>query len=321
MGQMCLRFVVLTLGTCMAILGSGWVGNTVSAVVSQNETDEVRVAVTVVDQMGRPVSELSQAAFSVFDGKKPQPITFFSNQDSPASVAIVFDTSESTSDGRGRIGPNSLRAIQPLTDFVRQSDSRNEYFIVGFNENASVLLNGVSDTEKAVAALGNIRTTPFKGNSSFFDVCYSALKELNARRHSKKILIVVSDGEDSYSRAETDDVKRVLLEDNVVVYAFYSGTFPIKTGPDGKNPQGPKNLEKLSELSGGQVFYPKAEAEFHKGAAQMTAELHAQYVLGFTPSKSVTRGKCYEFKINLVKTTNELLRLRSRDGYCLRKAP
>jgi hypothetical protein len=236
-------------------------------------------------------------------------------------VAIVFDMSDSTSDHKGHAGTRTLEAIQPLADFVRQGDSRNEYFIVGFNNSVQVLLNAVQDTERAVATLANVRTSQFKGHSSFFDACYSTLGTLKASAYAKKVLIVVSDGEDTYSGIEMDDVKRLLLEDSVVVYTIYSGSLPIKIGPDGLPPRGVKYLEKMSELSGGRVFYPNGDAEFREEAGQLTSEVRGKYVIGFRPSKSVTRGRCYSFTIRLVKATNESLRVRNRDSYCLRKTP
>src|SRR5262249_50788990 len=102
-------------------------------------TDLITFNVTVTDMYGRFVSGLSKNAFSIFDDKEQQQITFFSDEDAPVSVGILFDVSGSMS------GDKIHRARDALSHFIQTSHDRDEYFLIGFNSRAQLLMDRTRD--------------------------------------------------------------------------------------------------------------------------------------------------------------------------------
>jgi hypothetical protein len=102
-------------------------------------TDLITFTVTVTDIYGRFVSGLGKNAFSIFEDKAQQEITFFSDDDSPVSVGILFDVSGSMS------GDKVRRARDALSHFVQTSHDRDEYFLIGFNSRANLLMDRTRD--------------------------------------------------------------------------------------------------------------------------------------------------------------------------------
>src|SRR5438093_1773066 len=98
-------------------------------------TDLVTVSVSVTNADGQAVPGLDKSAFTVFDNKSPQNISFFSDEDAPASIAVVFDTSGSMS------GNKIAKAKEALADFIQTSHDRDEYFLIDFNSQARLLLD------------------------------------------------------------------------------------------------------------------------------------------------------------------------------------
>jgi Ca-activated chloride channel family protein len=102
-------------------------------------TDLITLTVTVTDTYGRYVSGLSKGAFAVFDNKQQQEITYFSDDDSPVSVGVIFDVSGSMS------GDKVKRARDALSKFIQTSHDSDEYFLIAFNSRAQLLLDKTRD--------------------------------------------------------------------------------------------------------------------------------------------------------------------------------
>jgi Ca-activated chloride channel family protein len=279
-------------------------------------SNEITVTFTVTDKKNQPASGLSQNNFSITDGKVSPALTSFTNQESPTSIAIVFDRSSSAR--------NVALTLQSLANFVQLSHSSNEYFVIGFNDDSYLLLDGSRDVKTTVAALNKILSMPLKAHTSLFDACYLGLEKLKHGTYSKRMMLLVSDGDDTYSRARQDDVRDLLQETNIIVYALYSGPFPSTPSVNQVSitPPGLKVLEKLAALSGGLAFYPTKPTEVLENMEQVAAELRSQYTISFRPTKVLTGGQCLSFKIKVAGSTNEApqlksLKVRSREKYCL----
>src|SRR6185369_1944962 len=171
-------------------------------------TDLITLTVTVTDTYGRYVSGLSKGAFAVFDNKLPQEITHFSDDDSPVSVGVIFDVSGSMS------GDKIKRAREALSKFVQTSHDSDEYFLIGFNNRAQLLLDKTRDGNAVLAKLTFVET---KGQTALYDAVYLGVEKVQRGAHRKRALLVISDGQDNNSRYTFDNLRRLLKESDVTV--------------------------------------------------------------------------------------------------------
>lgn len=160
--------------------------------------DPVQLHVTVTDKKDAFVSGLQQDNFEVLIDNKPARIASFDSQDVPAAIGIVFDSSGSmrgTSLKKTRRDFLSLR--ESIKRFLELSNPSNEYFLMGFNEKPQLLVDWTSDHTRLT---DNLNDLTVYGNSAFYDACYLAVDKLQTSQRAKRVLLLVSDGQDNMSR-------------------------------------------------------------------------------------------------------------------------
>ena len=171
-------------------------------------TDLITLTVTVTDTYGRYVSGLSKGAFSVFDNKQQQDITFFSDDDSPVSVGVIFDVS-------GSMGGDKIRrARDALSKFIQTSHDSDEYFLIAFNSRAQLLLDKTRDGNAVLDKLTFVQT---KNNTALYDACYLGVEKVQRGAHPKRALLLISDGQDNNSRYTFNELRRLLKESDVTL--------------------------------------------------------------------------------------------------------
>ena len=132
-------------------------------------TDLITVTVTVTDTYGRYVSGLGKGAFTILDEKKPQEITYFSDDDSPVSVGVIFDVS-------GSMGGDKIkRARDALSKFIQTSHNMDEYFLIAFNSRAQLLLDKTRDGNQVLDKLTFVQT---RNNTALYDACYLGVEKV-----------------------------------------------------------------------------------------------------------------------------------------------
>ena len=263
--------------------------------------DLVTLDVTVTDARGRHVEGLDKSAFTVFDNKAPQEITFFADADEPASVAVVFDTSGSMSGGK--IG----RAKEALSRFIQTSHPRDEFYLIGFNSSAQVLLERTRDADAVAEKLTYVEP---RGNTALYDAAYMGLNKLTRGAHRRRVLLLISDGEDNRSRYSFGEVRRALEESDVVVYGV-----GISTGYS-RFSTGRETLEKLAAASGGRAFFPDGAAEMDEAFERIALELRHRYSIGYKPAGLAGAGEWHSLKVKVTRPADSpRLFVRSRKGY------
>ena len=235
-------------------------------------TDLITFTVTVTDIYGRFVSGLGKNAFSIFDDKSQQEITFFSDEDSPVSVGVLFDVSGSMS------GDKVRRARDALAHFVQTSHDRDEYFLIGFNSRAQLLLDRTRDGNAVLDKLMFVKT---KNNTALYDACYLGVERVQRGTHPKRALLLISDGQDNNSRYTFNELRRVLKESDVVLYAI--GILGGSDVGSSLGMEGQSVLDELAGVSGGKAFYPRSAAEMDDIFEQIALELRHQYSIGYRP--------------------------------------
>jgi Ca-activated chloride channel family protein len=268
-------------------------------------TDLITFTVTVTDIYGRFVSGLSRTAFAIFDDKQQQEITYFSDDDSPVSVGVLFDVSGSMS------GDKVRRARDALAHFIQTSHDRDEYFLIGFNSRAQLLMDRTRDGNAVLDKLTFVQT---KNNTALYDACYLGVERVQRGTHAKRALLLISDGQDNNSRYTFNELRRALKESDVVLYAI-----GILGGSDVGSTlgmEGQSILDELAGVSGGKAFYPRGPAEMDDIFEQIALELRHQYSIGYRPANFANDGKWHKIKVK-VNPPRGLPRLfvRSKEGY------
>jgi Ca-activated chloride channel family protein len=268
-------------------------------------TDLITLTVTVTDTYGRYVSGLGKSAFTVFDNKQQQEITHFSDDDSPVSVGVIFDVSGSMS------GDKVKRARDALAKFIQTSHDSDEYFLIAFNSRAQLLLDRTRDGDSVLNKLTFVET---KSQTALYDACYLGVEKVQRGAHSKRALLLISDGQDNDSRYTFGELRKLLKESDVTLYAV-----GILSGSDAGSALGMEGqgiLDELSGVSGGKAFFPRSAAEMDDIFEQIALELRHQYSIGYRLEPFVNDGKWHRVKVK-VQPPRGLPKLfvRSREGY------
>jgi Ca-activated chloride channel homolog len=268
-------------------------------------TDLITFNVTVTDIYGRFVSGLSKNAFTIFDEKQQQEITFFSDDDVPVSVGILFDVSGSMG------GDKVKRARDALAHFIQTSHERDEYFLIGFNSRAQLLIDRTRDGNAVLDKLTFVQT---KGNTALYDACYLGVERVQRGTHAKRAILLISDGQDNNSRYTFNELRRVLKESDVVLYGIGilgGGDVGSSLGMEGQG-----IMDELAGVSGGKAFYPRSGAEMDDIFEQIALELRHQYSIGYRPPNFTNDGKWHKIKVKVAPPRGlPRLFVRSKEGY------
>ena len=267
-------------------------------------TDLVTLSVSVTDADGHAVPGLDKSAFTVFDNKSPQKISFFSDDDAPASIAVVFDSSSSMS------GNKIARAREALADFIQTGHNRDEYFLIDFDSQARLLLDRTRDGDALLRKLTYVEP---HGNTALYDAVYLGIEKVMRGACQKRAILLISDGEDNDSRYSFNELRRSLRESDVTIYAIgVSRKFlPRKGGLNGG-----ETLEELASVSGGKTFFPNSASEMSEAFERIALELRHLYSIGYRPSSLTRNGEWHHLKVKVtLPLGSPRLFVRSREGY------
>ena len=268
-------------------------------------TDLITFTVTVTDTYGRYVSGLGKGAFQVLDEKKPQEITFFSDDDAPVSVGVLFDVSGSMN------GEKIKRAREALSKFIQTSHNMDEYFLIAFNSRAQLLLDKTRDGNQVLDKLMYVQT---KNNTALYDACYLGVEKVQRGTLPKRALLLISDGQDNNSRYTFNELRRVLKESDVTLYGI-----GILSGSDAGSSMGMEGqgiLDELASVSGGKAFFPRSNAEMDDIFEQIALELRHQYSIGYKPLNFTNDGRWHKIKVKVTPPRGlPRLFVRSKEGY------
>jgi Ca-activated chloride channel homolog len=267
------------------------------------KTDLVNLNVSVTDSEGRAVSGLDQSAFTIFDDKVPQTIAFFSDDDGPASISVIFDTSASMN------GRKILQAKEALANFIQTGHVRDEYFLIDFDSEARLLLDSTRDGDAVFRKLTYLRP---HGNTALYDAVYLGIEKVMRGAYQKRAVLVISDGEDNASRYSFNELRRSLRESGVTVYAIgvTENLLARKGAPNGR-----ETLEELAFVSGGKAFFPSV-SEMPEVFDRIALELRHLYSIGYRPTDLAGRGEWHRVKVKVAPPIGfPRLFVRSRPGY------
>lgn len=254
--------------------------------ISKN-VDVVLVPVTITDPMNRLVTGLERDNFQIFEGSEKQEIRHFSSEDAPLSLGVIFDISGSMTD-------KIEKSRDAVVEFFKTANPQDEFFIVTFSDKPELLEDFTQQVEDIQSKL--VYAAP-KGRTALLDAIYLGVNRMSKARHSKKALLIISDGGDNNSRYTENEIKSMVKEADVQIYAIGIYDLSPRTVEE---QSGPNLLREITEVTGGRAFTIDNPNELADVATKIGIELRNQYVLGYRPKNLAHDGKWRKIKIKLL---------------------
>jgi VWFA-related protein len=293
-----------------------------AALLSQQNTDQskrIKVNVdlvvlhaTVVDGRGEFVPNLSENNFRVFEDKVEQKISVFSREDVPVTMGLVIDNSGSMREKREQVNEAALT-------FVRTSNPQDEVFVVNFNDDYYLDLNEdfTNDPKELNDALSRIDT---RGSTALYDAVVGSLDHLKKGHKDKRILLVITDGDDDASRKSFEYTVKAAEQSNATIYAI--GVFSEDDRKHEKKMvrSSKRVLTTLAESTGGMAYFPDTLGDVETVCLQVARDIRNQYTLGYYPTNTARDGSFRAVQVQLVSKGEGKMAVRTRSGYYAQKA-
>jgi len=268
--------------------------------VIRKDVDEVLLHATVIDDKQRIVTDLDKNAFTVFEDGKPQSIVSFRHEDIPVAMGIVIDNSGSMREKRAKVNQAAL-------NLVRSSNPQDEVFVVNFNDEYYLDQDFTNDLLKLKDALEKIDA---KGGTALYEAVVASAENLKNAKLERKVLFVVTDGEDNASRETLEQaVKQLQVENGPSVYA-------IGILGDEEHPKRARRaLELIAQRTGGLAFFPKTLDEVDEISRQVAHDIRNQYTIGYKATNPKGAGDFRTIRLEAKAKGHGKMVVRTKSGY------
>jgi len=269
--------------------------------VIRKDVDEVLLHASVIDDKQHIVTNLDRGAFTVFEDGKQQNIISFHNEDIPVAMGIVIDNSGSMREKRNKVNQAAL-------NLVRSSNPRDEVFIVNFNDEYYLDQDFTNDLLKLKEALEKIDA---RGGTALYDAVVASADHLKRNaRLEKKVLFVVTDGEDNASNENLEQAVKQLQEENgPSVYAI--GILGEEEHPK----RARRALEIIAQRTGGIAFFPKTLDEVDEISRTVAHDIRNQYTIGYKPTNPRGTGGFRMVRVEAKAKGHGKMSVRTKSGY------
>jgi Ca-activated chloride channel family protein len=251
------------------------------------DVDLVLVNATVTDTEGRYVVGLEKKNFRVWEDKIEQQVEYFSTENAPISVGLIFDASGSMHDTLSYARDAALA-------FLETADAHDEYFLVEFNDKPHVTVDLTQDVAKLQE---HILFIPAKGSTALYDAVYVGMEKLKKATYPKRALITITDGEENHSRYSFANLRDFVREQNVQIFSIGAGGA----------------INNIVEMTGGYAFHGDGLADI---CQKIAIELKNEYVIGYRSTNHAKDGRWRKVQLK-VDTPRGLSKLsvRAKTGY------
>jgi Ca-activated chloride channel family protein len=269
--------------------------------VFKKDVDEVLLHASVVDDKQHIVTNLDRGAFTVFEDGKQQNIIAFHHEDIPVAIGIVIDNSGSMREKRNKVNQAAL-------NLVRSSNPQDEVFVVNFNDEYYLDQDFTNDLLKLKEALEKIDA---RGGTALYDGVVASAEHLKRNaRLEKRVLFVVTDGEDNASNETLEQAVKQLQEENgPSVYA-------IGILGDEEHPKRARRaLEVIAQHTGGIAFFPKTLDEVDEISRTVARDIRNQYTIGYKPTNPKGAGGFRQIRVEAKAKGHGKMIVRTKSGY------
>jgi Ca-activated chloride channel family protein len=257
---------------------------------------------TVLNSNGGFARKLLKRNFKVFEDTRPQDIKLFSHNDSPVAIGLIIDNS-------GSMRRKHSAVLAAAKAFARNSNPRDQLFIVNFNDKVTLGLGGAQSFSANSRELElAIPPTAGGGKTALYDALEAALDHIHGLKQDKKALILISDGGDNASSHTLEQVVNDATNSDVVVYTI--GLF----GKD-EDETNPAFMKKISAVTGGEAFLPARPGQAASSCKRIAQLIRTEYTLGYSPNDDGSTGKFRAIQVRVVTKNKEKLVARTRLGY------
>ena len=275
-----------------------------SGTIFRADTRRVDLHATVVDKNGRLLTNLPREAFTVYENGVQQQIVSFKREDVPVSMGLIVDNSGSMRDKRAKVEAAALT-------LVKDSNPQDEVFVVNFNDEAfndlphgKDFTNDIKEMEEALTRIDS------RGGTAMRDAIRMSIDHLKEKAHKdKKVLVVVTDGNDNSSLVSLESLVKASQQSGVLIYSV--GLLSEEERREAKRAE--RALEALAEATGGETFFPKEVSEVERIAHQVARDIRNQYSIVYAPSNQSMDGSFRQIKVTVKAPGSPTVRTRS--GY------
>lgn len=258
----------------------------------------VEVYAAVTDAQGNPVKGLRREDFRVLEDGQPQTVSTFAEADFPLSVALALDRSFSMAARNAGSRPTFVGSVSAARTFLGELRPQDESMIVGIGSEIEILAPLSTDRAEQFRVLSAI--TPW-GTTGLYDAIIASIEAIQSAK-GRRALVLLSDGNDRYSKASAATALERARRSDVMIY-------PVAIGR-GRPPL----FAELATLTGGRSFQPRDTAELDVTMKTIANELRHQYLLGYTPSRAFVAGE-EQWRAISVRVDRPGVTVRARDGY------
>ena len=255
---------------------------------------------TVVNKSGRLLTNLTQKAFHVYENGAEQPIKKFLREDVPVSMGLIVDNSGSMRTKRQRVEASALA-------LVKASNPQDEVFIVNFNDEAYLDQPFTSDLKALERGLARIDSRSGTAMRDAIRMSIDYLKE-NAKK-DKKVLAVVTDGDDNNSSGTLENLVKAAQQSEVLIYTV--GLLSEEEKREAK--RATRALNAIAEATGAKSYYPKELKDVDGVCQQVAHDIRSQYIIEYSPTNSALDGSFRQIKVVANGPNHPVVRTRS--GY------
>jgi Ca-activated chloride channel homolog len=262
----------------------------------------VLLDVAVTDNRGGFVGGLPADAFRVLEEGRPQQIAFFAEQDAPATIALLIDSS-------GSMLVNRDRMIAGITSLAEASNPDDEFLPLVFNEHVTRVLDARAEFTSDPMQLRDALTSNLTvlGRTAFYDALSEGIDGVAKGSHERRVVIVLSDGGDNASRKSFDQLLTKVQTSNVVIYTI-ALVDPVALD------ENPRALRRLAKMTGGLSFEPKTRDVIGKAFRAIAADIRSRYTLAYEPM-DVSSGNVRRVRVVVEAPNRKDLNVRTRTGY------
>ncbi|MBV9182025.1 MAG: VWA domain-containing protein [Acidobacteria bacterium] len=274
-------------------------GNDNGVFVFHAEAKEVTLHATVVDDKNHLVTNLTQPDFTVYENGQPQQIRAFRREDFPVAIGIVIDNSGSMREKREKVNKAAV-------NLVRASNPDDQVFVVNFNDEYYLDQDFTSEVGKLQAALEHVEA---RGGTALYDAIVASADWLMKSSLPRKVVFVVTDGEDDASQETLDQaVQRLQQENGPTVYA-------IGLLGEEKSRRAKRALEILADRTGGIAFFPPTLDQVDEISRNVAHDIRSQYTISYAPTTPKSVGGFRTIHVDAHARPYKKLTVRTRTGY------
>ena len=268
--------------------------------VFRSESTLVELHATVTDAAGKLVTGLPQSAFRVVENGRLQAISVFRQEDAPVSLGILIDNSES-------MGPRRASVAAAALTLVRASNPEDEVFLINFNDKPNLVCDFTKNPADLEKALGRMDSS---GATAMRDALMMGIEHLKrGAKNDKKVLLVVTDGEDNSSVVTQEFLLRSAQQSGVLIYSIGL----LADAGTRERARAQRDLDATTLTSGGEVFYPSSLDEVEGIAKHVASDLRNQYTIAYKSTDERQDGAYRKIQVKVAEPEGAVV--KTRDGY------